>query len=233
MKNINPSYLYLKPTLMVTFFLILCGCQKADSSKEETASTSIAFEETATDAEGNTYPLVKIGTQVWMAENLRLTKTNCPDAIEMQFTNGIERGPGVTFYDGKERYAYYNNNPSLGYGVIYSYGAVFQCDLCPTGFRIPSKADFEQLVANFDNPIEAGKALLSSGESGFNANPVGRIDDYGSVLGGQIGFWWTTDIEDHPENRNHIYNFELSAKGVLKIKTQDPRVGNYVRCIKE
>ncbi len=217
---------------MVTFCWMTCGCQTEDLPADKPSTTANSFIETITDTEGNSYPLVKIGDQVWMAENLRLTTTNCTDSIQMRFTNGIERGPGVSFYDGKARYAYYNNNPDLGYGVIYSYGAIFQCDLCPSGFRLPTKADFEQLIASFSDPVQAGKSLLSTGESGFNAKPVGRIDDYGSVLAEQIGFWWTTDAEDHP-TRVSVYNFELSAKGVLKIKAQDPRVGNYVRCIKD
>lgn len=189
--------------------------------------------ETCTDAQGNVYPLIKIGDQVWMVQNLKLTKTSCADSTTMRFTNGIERGPDVKFYDGSARYAYYNNNPELRFGVLYSYESIQQCDLCPTGFRLPTKADFEVLINNFRDKIEAGKALLKDGESGFNVEMGGRIDSYRSGLGGSYGFWWTSDLEEYPQYKIGVYNFELSTRGIVKIKPQDYRVGNYVRCIQQ
>jgi len=221
------SYLLI---FLCTFFF---SCQKTVDQEIKSTEKTSPLTSTCSDSDGNVYPLVSIGDQVWMAENLRLTTPNCEDATTMRFTNGIERGPGVAFYDGGNRYAYYNNNPDLAYGVIYSYQAIQQCELCPSGFRLPTKADFEGLIAELGGKAPAGQALLKFGKSGFNAEIGGRIDDYGSVLAGNIGFWWTTEIEDHPLNKHNVYNFELSSKGIVKIKPQDGRVGNYVRCIKE
>ncbi|GAB5551746.1 MAG: hypothetical protein Sapg2KO_13370 [Saprospiraceae bacterium] len=216
--------------LLLTFSL---SCQKTDKKPVDPSDKFQNLTETCKDSEGNVYPLVQIGDQVWMAKNLKLTVPKCKDDRTMQFTNGLERGPGVAFYDGGTRYAYYNNNPDLDYGVIYSYQAIQKCELCPSGFRLPIKTDFEKLISTLGGKTAAGKALLKSGDSGFNAEIGGRIDDYGSVLGGRIGFWWTTSIEDHPENQLNIYNFEVTSDGILKIIPQYYRVGNYVRCIKE
>lgn len=222
-----------------SLFIFLCPsltfCDISTDNQEVTEKEPSATPAKAScmDEQENIYPLVKIGDQVWMAQNLKLTQANCADAIPMRFTNGIERGPGVKFYDGSARYAYYNNDPDLGFGVIYSYAAIQQCDLCPSGFRLPTKADFEVLLNNYEGKIEAAKALLKGGKSGFNAEMGGRIDSYGSGLAGSLGFWWTTDLENDLQNNSKVYNFELSSRGIVKIKPQDPRVGNYVRCIKQ
>lgn len=223
----------LRNLLFLLFGTFFFSCQSASEQAPNSSAKPISTSATCKDSEGNVYPVVTIGDQVWMAENLRLTRPNCEDAATMQFTNGIERGPGVAFYDGGNRYAYYNNNPALAYGVIYSYRAIQQCTLCPAGFRLPTKTDYEALIAELGGKISTAQALLKSGKSGFNAEIGGRIDDYGSVLGDKIGFWWTTDAEGHPSSKLNIYNFELSRDGVVKLKQQDYRVGNYVRCIKK
>jgi hypothetical protein len=73
--------------------------------------------------------------------------------------------------------------------------------------------------------------MLPDGDSGFNGYAVGRIDDYGSVLKGRVGFWWSKDIvEDLVQDKAYV--FELSEIGVIKLIAQNFRAGNYVRCIK-
>ena len=78
----------------------------------------------------------------------------------------------------------------------------------------------------------AGKRMLIGGDSGFNARLLGRIDDFGSVLGGEFVFWWTTDLAPFKRERE-AYSTEVSASGELKVKGQDARMGAYVRCLRE
>lgn len=221
--------------LCISLFLCFsCNVSNDKNTNELSIKKSNPIrEEAVVDLAGNEYPVVKIGDQIWMSENLRLTKTECYDAVEMQFTSGIEKGPDVKFYDGQARFAYYNNDPQLGLGVIYSYKAVKNCKLCPTGFRIPTKTDFEQLSRTLGGTIAAGKAMLKKGGSGFNAEIGGRIDSYGSVMAGSFGFWWTSDKVSTFGDPEKVYIFELTNDGVIKILPQDYRIGNYVRCIKE
>jgi len=153
----------LRNFLFLLLGMFIISCQSASKQAPNSTAKHISTAATCKDSDGNVYPVVTIGDQVWMAENLRLTRPNCEDEATMHFTNGIERGPGVAFYDGGNRYAYYNNDPDLAYGVIYSYRAILQCELCPSGFRLPNKADFEILIDHLGGKISAGKALLQSG----------------------------------------------------------------------
>ncbi len=186
-----------------------------------------------TDIDGQVYQTVGIGKQVWMAEDLKKTKIDCDSNKHVQFTNGLERGPHVKFYDGQPRYAYYNNNRELGYGVIYNFSVLQNCKLCPPEFRIPTKTDWEELVNELGGSTYAVQELRKGGSSGFNAVLGGRIDSYGSGFAGNIGFWWSSDLVPEQYGIPSAYTFEIYYKGTLKIKGQDLRAGNYVRCIKE
>ncbi|MEM1324799.1 MAG: FISUMP domain-containing protein [Bacteroidota bacterium] len=212
------------------FLFSLHSCRQ--SEKKSTIFTTIASpQDSIKDSQANTYPIIQIGTQTWMAENLKLTEFECSDSIMVQFTNGLERGQTVQFYDNQARYAYYNNNSKLDFGTLYSYQTIMNCNICPTGFRIPTKTDWEQLVNYLGGKGVAGSRLLQDGDSGFNAKMGGRIDAYGSVLGGRLSFWWSQDTLKG-SGGELVYIFEADREGVLKLIGQDKRTGNYVRCVK-
>lgn len=184
------------------------------------------------DAAGNRYPTVKIGTQIWMTKNLNSTDFRCPEEVEVLFTNGIERGPEVSFYDGKPRYAFYNNDSITSNGVIYSYSLIDQCAVCPTGYRVPTQEDWQLLIDFLGGNSKAGPRLMPGGDTGFNGATTGRIDSYGSVYKERFSFWWSSTLTEATHQRA-AYTFEISDIGVLKLKGQDTRCGNYVRCLKE
>ena len=190
--------------------------------------------EPITDTDGEHYQTVKIGEQIWMAENLRRTTFECVDGVQVKLGDGIERGPGVRFYDGTPRYAYYKNAPEKGFGVLYNYSVVEKCQLCPLGYRMPSKADWESLVDALGGESLAGHLLLKKGTSGFMTELGGRIDSYGSVLGGSYSYWWSSDyMPTLIGERVEVYAFRISYKGIVNINGEDIRIGNYIRCIKE
>jgi uncharacterized protein (TIGR02145 family) len=80
------------------------------------------------DIEGNSYKTVQIGTQTWMAENLRTTKLK--DGSNL-----------LTYY-------WYNNDPvsfKNTYGALYDWYTVNTGNLCPAGWHVPGDEEWKQL----------------------------------------------------------------------------------------
>src|SRR5690554_5475820 len=153
-----------------------------------------------TDIDGNTYKTVTIGTQTWMAENLKVTKYNDGIAI-----------PNVTDNTAWRELATgalcdYANTPSNSetYGKLYNWHAVNTGKLCPTGWHVPSDAEWTELTDYLGGTSVAGGKLKETGtthwarntgatnETGFTALPGGGRDDSGTFYGiGGDGFWWS------------------------------------------
>ena len=134
-----------------------------------------------TDIDGNEYKTVKLGSQVWMAENLRTTRyadgTPIPLGTEASFTTA---------------YRYYPNNNRANvskYGYLYNWPAVMNGSLsssanpsgvqgiCPDGWHVPSDAEWTELTnyVSSQSQYECGgdedyiaKALAS--ETGWNSS---------------------------------------------------------------
>jgi uncharacterized protein (TIGR02145 family) len=91
------------------------------------------------DIEGNVYRTVKIGNQVWMAENLRTTKYSDGSAIP------LIKDDEAWFNATEGAYCYYGNttNPDdiKKFGALYNWYAVNAKKLAPTGWHVPTNAD--------------------------------------------------------------------------------------------
>jgi uncharacterized protein (TIGR02145 family) len=134
--------------------------------------------------DGQTYKTVKIGKQVWMAENLN--------------------------YETENSYCYDNDLANCQkYGRSYTWEAALNA--CPEGWRLPTNADFETLFANVRGIETAGKMLKSrtgwedyEGKSGngidkygFNVLPAGIRNNDGSFnyAGRSANFWSATEYK--------------------------------------
>ena len=122
------------------------------------------------DGDGNEYTTVVIGSQVWIVENWRSTKyadgtpiPHLPDDNEWEWLS-------------TPAYCWYNNDPSQGYGALYSWYVVDPDNpksIAPEGWRVPTDADWtaleDYLIANgynWDGTTEGNKiakALASDG----------------------------------------------------------------------
>src|SRR5664279_513689 len=120
MKKIMKKYL-LQISAITALFFALSGSLFAQSHQ-------------ITDIDGNYYNIVTIGSQVWMAENLRTTKYNDNTPIP-NITDNIEWGKSSV----SDAYCWYNNDISnkVPYGAIYNSGAANSGKLCPTGWHVP------------------------------------------------------------------------------------------------
>ena len=145
---------------------------------------------TVTDIDGNVYTTVTIGTQVWMAENLKVTKYRNGDAIpnvtdDTQWSN-LTIGA----------YCNYANNTTNAntYGRLYNWYTIGTGNLCPTGWHVPIDAEWatlrEYLIANGYN---------FDGSTGANAIAKSLASAIGWPFSSLLG---TVGNTDYPEKRN-------------------------------
>jgi uncharacterized protein (TIGR02145 family) len=162
---------------------------------------------TMTDQEGNEYPTIVIGTQVWMAENLATSSYANGDPIP----NVIDYTPWRNLSTGA--WAYYQNKSEYGklFGKLYNWYAVGDPrKICPLGWHVPTDAEWLTLKTYLGGRT-SGREMKTIGtdywkdpnfdatnESGFSALPGGMRYFSGSFSGfGESGFWWSsTDSAD-------------------------------------
>lgn len=109
---------------------------------------------TVTDYDGNTYPTVKIGSQVWMAKNLEVAHYNNGDVIPKVANNtawqGLTTG-GMCYYDNDESNSCYPTE--VGLGLLYNTHVIEDSrEIANVGWKLPSIDDFIALF-NFDGGV--------------------------------------------------------------------------------
>jgi uncharacterized protein (TIGR02145 family) len=155
-----------------------------------------------TDIEGNVYQTVRIGTQVWMKENLKVSKYRNGNSIP----TGLTDAAWASTISGA--YAIYNNDPANNttYGKLYNWYAVADPrGLCPAGWHVPSEADWTTIENYLGGPSVAGGAMKAvsslwtspnigaTNSSGFTAFP-GAYRGIGGAFQfiGLEGAWWSS-----------------------------------------
>lgn len=135
---------------------------------------------------GRRYPVVKIGNQEWLAENLDYKFAGCDIG-----PSGTPSTPAAWYYDDDE--STYGIDGTRKCGLLYNWYAVKYLDdnkatLLPAGWHVPTKAEFETLLETVGGKPTAGTKLKASNVSwaaswngtddfGFSALPAG-IKDY-------------------------------------------------------
>ncbi len=112
------------------------------SNSTTTSNTNNQSNSTVTDIDGNSYKTVNLGGTIWMAENLRVTRYN--DGAEIPF----EKGGGNDRNYGAYMYPDLVQNISIETiikedGYLYNGYVIKQGNVCPQGFRLPTKIDLE------------------------------------------------------------------------------------------
>ena len=188
--------------------ITLVGCEKDDDTDTETTDTSSGE---AKDADGNIYTSVTIGTQEWMSENLRTTKysdgTSIPNVTGFSQWDSLNSGA----------WCYYNNDNQYDtiYGKLYNYYAVNTNKLCPTGWHVPTDADWTELTDYLTadgHSSDEGTALKATSGWVDGGYEINGTDDYGwkGLPGGyrftarhaihvssfssigSFGYWWSS-----------------------------------------
>ncbi len=220
---------------------------------QNSAEPFYLIEPTIQDIEGNIYKTVKIGDQIWMAENLRTTKYKDGSSISLVTNNSSWAGMTTGAY------CWYNNDPGSYkylYGALYNWYAGASAKLCPTGWHVPSDDEWHELILKLDPNAQlvmgptnkesyiAGGILKEVGLDHWASPNYGAVDevDFTGLPGGYRSFqgpysslsvqgiWWTTNAygTNHGWAR-YVENHSSSVTRDIGYKN----FGNSIRCVKD
>lgn len=238
--NTNYSFRSYAIVLIGLLLIIAEGCKKNDEVSVEHATGVVS------DNDGNVYKTVKIGSQWWMAENLRVKKYRNGDSIHLAKTN-------VEWQDTVASYCIYD---SLASGLLYNWYAISDArSIVPIGWHIPTDDEWKTLEQNLGMAkaevdkvnwrgthegeklkVESPKGwkvygnVWSTNETGFTALPGGcRL--FNGVLGDQgVGFWWTMS----QNQSGMIWYRYLDYKNANVFRFNGAKTyGFNVRCVKD
>ncbi len=242
---------YLKISVLIaSVAIVFSSCSKDDNDSSSGSSTngkttavfnSSVFYGSITDRDGNVYKTVTIGTQTWMAENLRTTTYNDGTAI-----------PNVTDNDSwaSSTGAYCNHNIATGtdtiatYGRLYNWYAVNTGKLAPKGWHVPTYAEWTTLVTYLGGDSVSGGKLKETGtthwrspntgatnETGFTALPGGARNSNGTFTSlRNNGYWWSATEGNAANAWSRYIDFDYSFVG---IDYNSKGVGSSVRCVRD
>ncbi len=222
-------------TLLLLFFLLSVKAQI-----QTTISDSVV-----TDIDGNTYKTIRIGNQVWMAENLRVTHYRNGDPI-------LTTSPDTLDYSSetepKYQFVYNNDKRNLKlYGRLYTwYAATDSRNICPVGWHLPTIDEFKILdEALGGKNVAIGKLKAvgteywlspnsdATNESGFNGLPAGwraAKGRYGAL--GKYAHWWVAN----KQTDEYAFRMFLSYNDACyknHLGSSDPQNAWSVRCVKD
>jgi uncharacterized protein (TIGR02145 family) len=194
-----------------------------------------------TDQDGNVYKTIVVGTQEWMAENLKASHYRNGDAIALVNDNTTWQGvnTGATCFYNNDSAA--NNCP---YGKLYNwYAASDVRNLCPTGWHVPSDAEWTTLTTFLGGNVAGGK-MKSTGtqywispnaaadnSSGFSGLPGGTRNLNGTFdeIGYGGGWWSSTESNTNNAWYRSLYYTNGNVGGWNYGKT----FGVSVRCLRD
>jgi uncharacterized protein (TIGR02145 family) len=223
------------PIAIIGMLLALTNsCKKDDNDNNNNKGI-------VTDIDGNVYHTVTIGTQVWLVENLKVTKYRNGDPIPSITGNSAWYNLTTCAY------CIYEDNISIAntYGYLYNWYAVNDNrKIAPMGWHIPTDEEWTTLITYLGGDSVAGGKLKEAGTThwhspnegatnmtGFKALPGGYRLGGGSftlIEGG--GYWWSATEEDanYAKGLEMLYGYKsvfsyIGPKGF----------GLSVRCIKD
>lgn len=193
------------------------------------------------DIDGNLYNGIRIGTQIWMTENLRVTHLN--DGTVIPKISDNTEWSGLS----SEAYCWYDNDSATyaqEYGAMYNWYAGATGKLCPVGWSVPSDADWTVLETYLGGNSVAGGKIKEIEFTHWNSPNTGATNTSGfTALGsgyrlasGGFGgikdycyFWSETEYNSTNADRRLLMNTSATTLAGTNVK----QVGMSVRCIKD
>lgn len=246
------------PALAALASLNMLSCQKGNDAAAPSQTVYIYVDSTqlpanaVADVDGNVYSTVTIGSQRWMAENLR---TN-------HYTNGdlVPYRPDNTEWAGLPTGAWTNYDTDAAYdgqyGKLYNwYTVVDPRNVCPSGWHVPSDSDWMELESSLGLPLtdldlygDRGSVVNVGGQlkstafwsspntgandsSGFSGYPGGTRLAQGTFNSvSTMAIWWSAS--EHDTTVAWLRELLTSSAGVSRLyhfKTQ----GCSIRCVED
>ena len=243
---------------LLTVLIVLMGCKKectfvysdwtscsnSIQTRTYTSSPSGCKGSPPADSLQRSCVMGKIGNQIWTTKNLDVATYRNGDAIpqvqDAAAWNILTTGA----------WCYYENNSANGttYGKLYNWYAVNDSrGLAPTGYHIPTSAEWSTLTTYLGGMQIAGGKMKESGtshwispntdatnSSGFTGLPGGYRNESSGIFGGigTIGWWWTSGgVGNNKAWDVKLRNDEGEVSGYGN--GAPIRFGMSVRCIKD
>ncbi|MCQ2361380.1 MAG: hypothetical protein MJ009_07910 [Paludibacteraceae bacterium] len=213
--------------------------------------------ETVKDACGNTYPVVTIGNQVWMAENMRCNKYDTESeraGVELSTSSSTVYTPYYTAIPGSSKPDYMTDEQFGKLGYLYNWAAAVGLEdgqtqtsaftgnrqgICPNGWHMPSVAEWNTLRDFLGGQSVAGKKMKTStgwqsgtgeGDNGFAALPAGHANGSSVTSVGRNAYYWSSDAYDS----NVAYDRFLNYSNAIFNESYFDKGNAYgVRCVKD
>jgi len=204
--------------------------------------------------DGNIYKTVSIGTQEWMAENLRYL----PQVSPPESGSATEPFYYVHDYIGNsiEEAKASSNYPT--YGVLYNWPAAMAeaessdsnpsgvQGVCPAGWHLPSHAEWQQLITHLGGARYAGGKLKeisithwknpntgATNETGFTALPNGTRTIFGKFSSkGFFSMWWTATEFTQGDSWNFFIPY-YNAMIIENFDKNNTSAALTIRCVKD
>jgi uncharacterized protein (TIGR02145 family) len=195
------------------------------------------------DLDGNVYKTITMGTQTWMAENLRTTTMNDHTAISEVTDHADWASLTSSAYCWYENVAS-NSEVAARCGSLYNWHTVSLGNLCPDGWHIPTQEEYRILAEYVGGADIAGGKLKENGTknwnrpntmatnlSGFTALPCGgrSVDGTFSNIG-NASFFWTATESSASEGVAVVLSYNSADCREL---SPDKKAGLSVRCVKD
>ena len=189
---------------------------KVTQTDTTSTQTSTQNDSTFTDTrDGKTYRIVKLGEQIWMAENLN---------YEMD--------------DGVKSWCNGNKQENCDkYGRLYTYKSATYA--CPPGWRLPEVEEWPER-GNGGHPAFLNYAVVGwyGGKDtyGFSILPAGNYSaksQYFFEPGGGTTYFWTMTIDTRNNNCATMIHFGSGSEGMVSVCASDENDGLSVRCLKD
>lgn len=211
------------------------------------------------DVCGNTYSVVKIGEQYWMAENLRCTKYDTQSERAGQMLQTSDSYTYAPYYiDGRYITTYYSGNLTneqrQHLGLLYNWAAAMgytesealnqtgdyssrRQGICPNGWHLPSDEDWSSLnIASGDfagSKLKSKRGWYNGGNGvdvyGFSGLPAGYGVGSSVYDVGGMGYFWTSDASESSRANGYVLYFDTWD---LHQNGKNKYVTQSVRCLR-